>query len=118
MTSLWRRLLRNPTGIGSLAFLVVVVLSAVVAPLLAPHDPNTANAYDTLSGPSGKYWLGNDGSGHDVLSRLLFATRLSVTLTAETLIIAAVLGIVLGLLAGYYGKVFEAVGTAATSLIN
>ena len=118
MTSLRRRLLRNPTGIGSLVFLVVVVLSAVFAPLLAPHDPNTANAYDTLSGPSGKYWLGNDGSGHDVLSRLLFATRLSVTLTAETLIIAAVLGITLGLLAGYYGKVFEAVGTAATSLLQ
>jgi len=118
MTSLWRRLLRNPTGIGSLAFLVLVVLSAILAPLLAPHDPNTANAYDTLSGPSGKYWLGNDGSGHDVLSRLLFATRLSVTLTVETLIIAAVLGITLGLLAGYYGKVFEAVGTAATSLLQ
>jgi len=118
MTTLWRRLLRNPTGIGSLIFLVVVVLSAVFAPLLAPHDPNTANAYDTLSGPSGKYWLGNDSSGHDVLSRLLFATRLSVVLTAETLVIAAVLGIVLGLLAGYYGKFFEAVGTAATSLLQ
>ena len=118
MTSLWRRLLRNPTGIGSLIFLVLVVLSAILAPLLAPHDPNTANAYDTLSGPSGKYWLGNDGSGHDVLSRLLYATRLSVTLTAETLIVAAVLGIVLGLLAGYYGKAFEAVGSAATSLLQ
>ncbi|WP_030437600.1 dipeptide/oligopeptide/nickel ABC transporter permease/ATP-binding protein [Actinoplanes subtropicus] len=118
MTSLRRRLLRNPIGLGALLFLVVVVLSAVFAPLLAPHDPNTANAYDTLSGPSGKYWLGNDSSGHDVLSRLLFATRLSVTLTAETLVIAAVLGIVLGLLAGYYGKVFEAVGSAATSLLQ
>jgi peptide/nickel transport system permease protein len=118
MTSLWRRLLRNPTGTGSLIFLVVVVASAVFAPLLAPHDPGTANAYDTLSGPSGKYWLGNDSSGHDVLSRLLFATRLSVALTAETLVIAAVLGIVAGLLAGYYGKVFETVGTAATSLLQ
>ena len=78
MTLLWRRLLRNPTGTASLTFLVAVVLSAVLAPLLAPHDPNTASAYDTLSGPSGKHWLGNDSSGHDVLSRLLFATRLSV----------------------------------------
>jgi peptide/nickel transport system permease protein len=118
MTSLWRRLLRNPTGIGSLVFLVVVVLSAIFAPLLAPHDPETANAYDTLRGPSGTYWLGNDSSGHDVLSRLLFATRLSVALTVETLVIAAVIGIVAGLLAGYYGKAFEAVGSAGTSLLQ
>ena len=117
-SGLWRRLLRNPTGIGSLVFLVLVVLSAIFAPLLAPHDPDTASAYDTLSGPNGKYWLGNDSSGHDVLSRLLFATRLSVTLTAETLVIAAVLGIVAGLLAGYYGKAFEAVGAWTTSLLQ
>jgi len=117
-SGLWRRLLKNPTGIGSLLFLVLVVLSAVFAPLLAPHDPDTASAYDTLGGPSGAHWLGNDSSGHDVLSRLLFATRLSVTLTAETLLIAAVLGIVAGLVAGYYGKVFETVGTATTSLLQ
>ena len=115
---LWRRLLKNPTGLVSFVFLVLVVLSAVFAPLLAPHDPNTASAYDTLGGPSGAHWLGNDSSGHDVLSRLLFATRLSVALAAETLVIAAVIGIVSGLVAGYYGKAFETVGSAATSLLQ
>jgi peptide/nickel transport system permease protein len=116
--SLFRRLLGNPTGIGSLAFLALVVVSAILAPLLAPRDPDTASAFDTLTGPSGTFLLGTDSSGHDVLSRLLYGTRLSVTLAAETVLIAAVLGIIAGLLAGYYGKGFETVGTTATNLLQ
>ncbi len=116
--SLFRRLLKNPSGVGSLAFLILLVLSAILAPLLAPHDPDKASAYDTLTGPSGSYLLGTDSSGHDVLSRLLFGTRLSVTLAVETLVIAAVIGILSGLVAGYYGKAFESVGSAATSLLQ
>jgi peptide/nickel transport system permease protein len=113
-----RRLIRNPVGLGSLGFLVLLVLSAIFAPLLAPHDPDEPSAYDTLTGPSSTYLLGTDSSGHDVLSRLLFATRLPLMLAAETLAIAAVLGIVGGLIAGYYGKGSETVGAATSSLLQ
>jgi peptide/nickel transport system permease protein len=116
--SLFKRLLKNPSGVVSLVFLVLLVLSAILAPVLAPHDPDAVSAYDTLSGPSGTYLLGTDSSGHDVLSRLLIGTRLSVALAAETLVIAAVIGIVSGLIAGYYGKAFESVGSAVTSLLQ
>ena len=59
----------------SLVFLVLVLLVAIFAPWLAPHDPNRASALDILASPSSEHWLGADGSGHDIFSRLIFATR-------------------------------------------
>ena len=61
--SLFRRLLKNPTGVVSMAFLALVLLVAIFAPWLAPHDPNRASALDILASPSSEHWLGADGSG-------------------------------------------------------
>jgi peptide/nickel transport system permease protein len=115
--SLFRRLLKNPTGVLALAWLVLIVLAAVFAPLLAPHDPNTASANDVLATPGGAYPLGADASGHDILSRLLYASRLSLAGAATTVVVAAVLGISAGLIAGYYGRKFESVASWVASLI-
>ncbi|CCH88396.1 dipeptide ABC transporter permease and ATP-binding protein [Modestobacter italicus] len=115
--SLSRRLLHNPTGVLALTWLVLVVLAAVLAPLLAPHDPNTASANDVLATPGGSFPLGADASGHDILSRLLYASRLSLAGAATTVVVAAVLGISAGLIAGYYGRVFESVASWSASLI-
>ncbi|MCZ0997467.1 dipeptide/oligopeptide/nickel ABC transporter permease/ATP-binding protein [Streptomyces mirabilis] len=115
--SLFRRLLRNPTGVVSLAFLVVVVIAAVLAPLLATHDPNTASADDILAAPSGDHWLGADGSGHDIFSRLLYASRLTLTGALVAVGVAAVIGITVGLVSGYYGRWFETVATWVASLL-
>ena len=104
---LFRRLLRNPMGVATLAFLALVILAAIFAPLLAPHDPNVANARDVLAPPGGDYPLGADASGQDILSRLLFAARLSLLGAAITVVVAAVLGVTAGLIAGYYGRRFE-----------
>ena len=73
--SLLRRLLKNPTGLVSMVFLALVLLVAIFAPWLAPQDPNRASALDILASPSSEHWLGTDGSGHDILSRLIVATR-------------------------------------------
>src|SRR4051794_37895725 len=105
---LLRRLLRNPVGVATLAFLLLVVLAAVFAPLLAPHDPNVANAQDILAPPGGRYPLGADPSGQDILSRLLYAARLSLLGALITVVVAAVLGVTAGLIAGYRGRGFEA----------
>ena len=115
--SLFRRLLRNPTGIGSLGFLVVVVLAGAFAPLLAPHDPNKASANDILAKPGGTYLLGADGSGHDILSRLLFAIRPTIEGAALAVAVAAAIGITAGLVSGYYGKWFAGAASWVASLL-
>lgn len=115
--SLFRRLLKNPTGVASLSFLVLLAVVAVLAPLLATADPNRASALDILSGPSGDHLLGADGSGHDIYSRLLFATRISIAGALVALVVAAAIGITAGLVAGYYGRRWETVFSMSTSLL-
>ena len=115
--SLFRRLLKNPTGIASLAFLVILVVLGIFATVLAPHDPNVANATNILQKPSGTYLLGTDGSGHDVLSRLLVAIQPTLEAAALAVGVAAVLGITAGLISGYYGKWFEAASSWTASLL-
>jgi peptide/nickel transport system permease protein len=115
--SLLRRLLKNPTGVLALAWMVFIVLAAVFAPLLAPHDPNTASAADVLAPPGGTYPLGTDASGHDILSRLLYASRFSLAGAAVTVVVAGVLGISAGLIAGYHGRKFESVASWVASML-
>jgi len=112
-----RRLLGNPLAIGSAVVLVLIVGSAVLAPWLAPHDPNLPSATDVLAAPSDRFLLGADSSGHDILSRLLFATRVTLAAAALALVVAAVLGISAGLMAGYAGGWTETVGTWIASML-
>jgi peptide/nickel transport system permease protein len=116
-TSLFRRLLRNPTGVVSLAFLILIVLAAILAPVLAPHDPNTASAADVLARPGGKFPLGADGSGRDIASRLLYAARVSLAGAALAVVVAAAIGVTAGLISGYYGKWFAGVSSWVASLL-
>ena len=76
-----------------MVFLALVLLVAIFAPWLAPHDPNRASALDILASPSSEHWLGADGSGHDIFSRLIVATRTSVAAALVALVVAAVIGI-------------------------
>ncbi len=115
--SLLRRLLRNPVGATSSAFLLLVILAAVFAPLLAPQDPDFASASDILATPGGDHLLGADSSGRDILSRLLFASRLSLTGAAIAVSVAAAIGITAGLLAGYYGRWLESVSSSLSGIL-
>jgi ABC-type dipeptide/oligopeptide/nickel transport system ATPase component/ABC-type dipeptide/oligopeptide/nickel transport system permease subunit len=116
-TSLLRRLLKNPVGLVSSVFLALLILVALLARVIAPHDPDTSNALITLAFPSGSHPLGADGSGHDVLSRLLVATQLSLAGAALATVVAIVLGVGSGLLAGYYGRAFESVFSWVAGLL-
>ena len=115
--SLFRRLLKNPIGLIAMIFLALLVLSAILAPWLAPHDPNAASLNDVLAPPSAKHPLGADSAGRDVLSRLLWATRYSLAGALVALIVAAIIGVTGGLFAGYYGKWFDSVSSWLTSLL-
>jgi peptide/nickel transport system permease protein len=114
-----RRILKNPIGLGALVLLALIVLSAVLADLLAPMDPNQANIQDVLAPPGeGGHVLGADSAGRDVLSRLLFATRYSIAGALLAVVIAAVIGVTSGLIAGYYQRWFESTSVWLISIVQ
>lgn len=113
------RLLHNRVAVGALAFLVLLVLVALLAPWLAPHDPDAQDLLARLQPPSGAHWLGTDSLGRDDLSRLLVGTRLTLTAVVEAVALAVLLGIPLGLVAGYVGGWVDAVlGWASDVLLS
>lgn len=86
-----------------LAILGALILSAVLAPVLAPHDPNAIDLEGSLAPPSEEHLLGQDSLGRDILSRIIFGGRVSVFVGFSTVGISLILGTLLGFLAGYYG---------------
>lgn len=88
-------------GIG-LAVFAAMVLLAIFAPLIAPHDPNQIFA-QFLASPSAEHWLGTDAVGRDVLSRLIYGARVSMTVSVGAVAIYVTIGVTLGLISGYFG---------------
>jgi peptide/nickel transport system permease protein len=101
---LWRRVLGNPVGFVTVLLLVLIVAFGVLAPWLAPNDPNLARLELTNAGPfSTDFWLGGDNTGRDILSRLMFATRGTLVAILVVLVVSSLLGGTAGLIAGYFG---------------
>jgi peptide/nickel transport system permease protein len=98
----WRQL-RRPSAVVALGWLVLVLVGAVFAPLIAPDNPTYADLSNVLSGPSGHHLLGTDALGYDVLSRLLYGARPALIGVAEAVAVCLVVGVPLGLVAGYLG---------------
>jgi len=96
-----RDLSRRPLALAAAAWLLLVVVSAAGASALAPAEPETEDLAHVLSGPSAAHWLGTDRLGRDVLSRLMFGSRITLIGVAEALVVFAGLGITLGLVAGF-----------------
>ncbi len=109
----WRRfrrvLLQRKLVAFSVVILVGLVVTAVFAPLIAPHDPYLNDMAKTLQPPSADYILGTDSLGRDTFSRLVYGARTAIIVGVATVAVAAALGVVLGLLAGYLGGVTNAV---------
>ena len=103
--SVWGRYRRNRLAVLGLVLLGLMVLMAINAPLLAPFEPDVIS-YDFLAPPSNEHVLGTDDVGRDELSRLIFASRISLTVGICVSIITVTIGTIVGSLAGYYsGKV-------------
>ena len=100
---IWRRLKKNKVAVVSLFVIVFVVLVALFAPLLAPYSYEVQDNLYSLSGPSREHLLGTDKLGRDILSRLIYGSRQSLQMGFTAVIGAAVLGIFIGSIAGYYG---------------
>lgn len=99
-----RRLRRDKVAMLGAVFLLVFMLSALFAPYLAPKDPNLINTAQRLLPPGGGHLLGTDEMGRDILSRLLYGARVSLTVGLVATSIGLGGGTVLGLLAGYYRR--------------
>src|SRR5438105_563367 len=96
-----RRLLHGPkSGIGLLVLLLLAVV-ALLAPLIAPYNPNEVHLLDQLASPSPKFFFGTDEVGRDVLSRLMYSARPALAAGVVTVALAACVGAVTGLLAGF-----------------
>lgn len=105
--SLWLAFRRNRLSWVGLGLLLLIVLAALLAPWLAPHDPLQQNIVSRLEPPSAEFWLGTDSYGRDVLSRLIYGTRISLLVGFMAVMIAMVIGASLGILAGYIGGLFD-----------
>jgi peptide/nickel transport system permease protein len=97
-----RRVVHGRAAVGA-AILAVLVLMAVLAPLIAPHDPNAIDPSRVLAGPDASHPFGSDALGRDVFSRVLFAYRVSLGVAVGSVLVAMAVGVPLGLLAGFYG---------------
>lgn len=97
-----RRFMKHKLAVTGLIIMILFGLSAILAPLIAPHDP-----YDVTpafgEAPTAEHILGTDQSGRDVLSRLIYASRVSLIVGIGTVVISITMGTVLGLVSGYFG---------------
>jgi peptide/nickel transport system permease protein len=105
----WRRLQRRKGAMVALAVVVLLILLAVLAPWIAPYDPTKTSFGLVRKAPSWAHWLGTDEVGRDVLSRVIFGARASLSAGLVSVGIAVGAGVPLGLLAGYAGGWIDAI---------
>lgn len=96
-------LVRDKRAAISFCYLLLLVLVSVAAPWIAPHSPTEQDLANTLVGPTASHWLGTDDLGRDIFSRLLFGGRVAIYASFLAVGIALVLGVPVGILAGYLG---------------
>jgi peptide/nickel transport system permease protein len=98
-----RVLLGRPVVVTGIIIIIVLLLTAIFAPLLAPYDPYDQQLGDSLLPPSKVHLLGTDSLGRDVLSRIIYGSRNSLLVSIVAIGIASVIGMSIGLIAGYFG---------------
>jgi peptide/nickel transport system permease protein len=99
LIELWR----HPNGKIGIIISVVLVLMAVFAPLISPYDPNYPDTANRLAPPSTKHLFGTDQLGRDILSRIIWGSRISLSIAFLAVFVTSIIGLVVGLVSGYYG---------------
>ncbi len=109
MVAFWRTFARNRLAVLAGVVVAILVVFAVLAPALAPWDPNRHDTRRILVPPSAQHWMGTDQLGRDVFSRVLYGARVSLAVGFVSVGIATLIGILLGAAAGYHGAVVDGV---------
>ncbi|MEZ5794511.1 ABC transporter permease [Albidovulum sp.] len=106
------------TPLGGLAggWLILVILAAVLAPVLTPYDYDIQNLPQSFRAPDAEHWLGTDEFGRDLLTRILFGARTSLSVAVTSILISVAAGMILGALAGYLGGRFDRIVTTLVDL--
>ena len=113
LRSMWTSLRRSPVVLAAMATLLLLIFVAVAAPILAPYGPDEVRLLDRLhppgfvDGEGGIHYLGTDHLGRDMLSRLIYGSRVSLLVGATTVLIGGTLGMTLGILSGYKGGILD-----------
>src|SRR5713226_7176996 len=103
------RVAQRPRGIVGLGLTGLLVAGAILAPLLAPHDPLALAKGVELARPSAVFPFGTDELGRDLLSRVLYGGRVSLVVAFVSVLLASLVGVVVGLVGGYVGGAWDAV---------
>ncbi len=112
---IWKQLIMSKTGMLGSVLVLLVVLIAICAPLLTSHDPAAVDTLNRLKPPAwldggaSEHWLGTDNLGRDMWSRIVYGARVSLIVGMGAVIVSGVIGAILGLLSGFYGKWLDAV---------
>ncbi len=106
---IWRRFKRNRLSVAGLAVILTIASVAVAAPIVAPYNPFAIDVYNVISAPSSAHLLGTDELGRDVLSRMIWGGRVSLAVGFVAVGISITIGIIIGALAGFYGKAVDAI---------
>ena len=102
-------LVRRPNGAFGVSVAVGMVVLAIFAPQIAPYNPDAQNIPAAFQGPGTTHLLGTDELGRDLLSRLIYGTRIELSVALPAVAIAVLCGLVLGLMAGYFGGLIDSV---------
>ena len=116
-SSIFRRILRSPSAVVGGVIVCLMLAVALLAPWIAPYDPNLQETANRLMPPSTAHWLGTDAFGRDQLSRLIFGARPTLLLVLFVVLLMAPIGIVVGILAGYFGGLTERVLMRVTDIV-
>lgn len=106
---IWARFSKNRLSLTGAVIVLVLISAALFAPLLAPYDPTAINVRDVLSPPSWQHPFGTDDLGRDVLSRIIWGSRVSLSVGLVAISLAIFIGIIVGSVAGFYGGKIDAV---------
>ena len=105
----WERLKSNKLALSGLCIIAFLTLVAILAPYVAPYDPIEQNLAERLQKPSMKHLFGTDELGRDVFSRVIYGTRISLTVGIISVGIGITIGTILGLIAGYFGGMADTI---------
>ncbi len=105
---IWKRFKRNALSVAALLVIVMLACVSVLAPLISPYNPTSIDVYNVLSPPTASHLLGTDELGRDVLSRMIWGSRVSLKVGFIAVGIAIAIGILIGAVSGFYGRKVDA----------
>jgi peptide/nickel transport system permease protein len=113
----WRSFKNNRTAVVGLALIAFLMIIAVAAPLIAPHDPLAQSAANRLESPSSDHWFGRDQYGRDIMSRVMYGTRIALIVGIVSVAFGGALGTLMGVVAGFKGGRTETVLMRITDVL-